>query len=78
MAKGLTKVRVLTDAHGFKANDVALLSADAAAAAVAGGWADDAKSAVEYCEAELGAVARAPDVDLPAAPEGEAGEGGAA
>lgn len=71
--KDFVKVRVLVDVPGFSANDVALLSAEAARAAVAGGWGDDTAAAVEYAEAE-GAVAREPEAPVAEAAAEPAGE----
>lgn len=43
-----TALRVLRDHEEHKANDVISLGADAAAGAVAEGWADDNAAAVAY------------------------------
>ena len=44
------KVRILYDAAGFSAGELATLSSDEAAAAVAAGWADDHADAIKYAE----------------------------
>ena len=44
------KVRVLIDTADYKINDTPILSDEEAAAAVAGGWADDSPAAVKYAE----------------------------
>ncbi len=53
------KVRVLLAIHDHKPNDVISLPEDEAAAAVAGGWADDSKAAVAYAESLAKAEAKA-------------------
>ena len=67
MADKKIKVRVLADGHGYPVNSVPSLTETEAKAAVAEGWADDAKAAVDYAETLGIALPESGEAEAPAA-----------